>query len=164
MRVSRYILVEGVKTKDNQILPIWDSRINYTKSDDYGDMLSVEDNRNIIDTIECIYDIKTKTISAGVEINIYPSLDEMKLKKGEKVLYEKTHKHLFETSIIDIEYNRFDLSIYKGKKIDKWWLDKIKDITIEKDGLYAVKLWKPTYVLENGVKTEYEHQLFHKLN
>ena len=166
MNVTRYIKIQAVKLKDNELVPIWDSRITYEKSDNYGEMLKFDGLRNdIFEVIECVYDLKTRTLSAGIEIDFYPSDKDKEFTIGETVYYEKIgcHRKLEETSIVDILYEDYDLSIYKGKKIDKWLVEKLKDVIIDKDSMYAIKHWKPTYVLANGVKTEWSHELFHKL-
>jgi hypothetical protein len=75
------------------------------------------------------------------------------------ILFEKFPKHTL-TKIVDITFEQFDLQIQKGKKIDNWYLNNLpKDITIDRESLYAIKVWKPTYVLENGDKTTYDMYL-----
>jgi len=160
MDIKRHILTQGVLLSDKTILPIWDSRITFSKSEMYGNQLIVEGERNhTYSVIECIFDLKTKTISTGIELDIYPDLSKIKHKVGMVILFEKYPKHTL-TKIIDITFEVFDLQIQKGKKIDNWYLNNLpKDTIIDRESLYAIKVWKPTYVLENGDKTTYDMYL-----
>lgn len=56
----------------------------------------------------------------------------------------------------------FDVEIRRGKKLD-YWIETFNNLQVEilLDQLYYIKLWKLTYVLENGTKTSYEYKLFH---
>ena len=167
MNITRYIIIQAVKLKNNELVPIWDSRISYEKSDDYGEMLKFDGSRHdIFELVECVFDLKTKKISAGIEIDYYPLPEDRQFTIGETVYYEKSgsYRKLVETMIVDIEYNSFEMSIQKGKKIDKHWIDKMKIYDIKKDEIYAIKNWKPVYVLANGEKTEWDHELYHKLS
>jgi hypothetical protein len=154
MEISRYITTQGVLLKDKTIIPIWDSRATFSKNEMYGNQISVEGERqNTYSLVECIFDLKTKTISAGIDIDIYPDLSKLEHKINDIVLFEDKSKHSL-TKIVDIIFEEYDLQITKGKKIDNWYLNNFpKDVVVNRDSLYAMKIWKPTYVFENGGKT-----------
>jgi hypothetical protein len=154
MDIKRYILTQGILLDDKTIIPIWDSRIEFEKTDMYGNVITFDGSyKTYHSLIECIFDLKTKTISPGIDLDIYPNKENLKHKINDIVLFEDRQKHTL-TKIVDIIFEEYDLQIQKGKKIDNWHLQNIpKDIIIEKDSLYALKLWKPTFVLDNGQKT-----------
>lgn len=160
MEISRYILTQGVLLKDKTIIPIWDSRLEFVKTEMSGNTIifvggSADDyyRRDFHSVIECVYDLKTKTISAGIDIDIYPDLSKLEHKIDDIVLFEDKSKHSL-TKIVDIIFVEYDLQIVKGKKINNWYLNNfLKDVVINRDSLYAIKIWKPTYVFENGGKT-----------
>jgi hypothetical protein len=61
-----------------------------------------------------------------------------------------------------VVYEEYEMEIKRGRKLDKWWVERFKDIEIDDNTLYAIKKWKPFYVLDNGIKIEWSHQLYHK--
>jgi hypothetical protein len=99
----------------------------------------------------------------GIELNYYPTEDNLEFKKGQVVLFEKSHRNLVEAKISEVVYEQYDLEIKKGSKLDKFWRIKFKDKIIDNNALYAIKQWKPFYVLDDGTKVEWTHQLYHKL-
>jgi hypothetical protein len=160
MEIKRYILTQGVLLSDKTILPIWDSRITFSKSEMYGNQLNIEGERNhTYSVVECIFDLKTKTISSGIDLDIYPNKEKLERKINDIVLFEDNQKNTL-TKIVDIIFEEYDLQIQKGKKIDNWYLNNLpKDTIIDRDSLYSLKIWKPTYVLDNGKKTIWDMYL-----
>ena len=164
--IKRYMIVQGIQTKTGELIPIGDNRLKFDKDDDCGPKLSVSgDYESYYQLIDMIFDLKTKTISSGIPVDYYGDKNKLEFTKEQVVLVESgKYRHLVKTKIIDITYDEFDIEIRKGKKLEHW--DKIfkeiyPDMKIIPDQLYCIKLWKPTYVLENGIKITYEHQLFH---
>lgn len=163
MSITKKILVQGIKLKDGIIIPIWDDRITIVKTDMYGTVIEVNYNGNIqqiFSTIECIYNIKTKKIELGVELNYYPTNTELLYHENDKILYEKSHHILVEDTIKKIVYEEYVLDIINGKKIDKWWISKFKDVVIDENTIYNIKTWKPFYLLNSGIKIKHEYELF----
>ena len=162
MEIKRYIVVQGVLLKDKTIIPIWDSRLTFSKDDMTGNQIYFVDgvNREVIyNIIECVYDLKTRSISRGIDIDIYPDLTDSRHKIGDIVLFENKSTHTL-TKISDIIFEEFEFKIIKGKKMESWELRNVpKGTIIERDTLYALKFWKPTYILENGGKTIWEMYL-----
>ncbi len=72
------------------------------------------------------------------------------------------HRVLKEAVIKDIVYEDYDLSLVKGTKVDKYYQKYLKGVALEKDQMYAIKHWKPTYVLEDGEIIKWKHQLYKK--
>jgi len=165
MGIERYIITQGVKTKENTIIPIWDERLVFEKSE-HGNIIKMKgsDFVEYFSLIECIYDLKKKKIEIGIELNVYPIENNINFKKGEEVYFESDFRTLTCSKIKDIIYVDYELVIKKGRSFDKFEKDIEKDIEINKDSLYAIKRWKPYYELENGKIIEWEHQLYHISN
>ena len=164
MSIKRHIIIQAVKTKENELIPIWDERLTFSKTEAYGNTLNIKDSHSMsFNTIDCIYDLKTRKVEVGIELNWYPEEDKLEFKKGEKILVEKSHRKLTEAVIADIVFEEYELEIKRGRKLDKWWVDRFKDVEIDGDSIYAIKTWKPFYILEDGTKIEWVHELYHKL-
>ena len=162
MNLQRYVLTQGVLLEDKTIIPIWDSRLEFVKTEMYGNTININDGNireKFHDVVQCIYDLKTKTISAGIDLDIYPDLTKLNHKVNDIVLFENKWNHTL-SKIVDIIFEEYDLEIIKGKKIEGWVLNNLpKDTLINKDFLYSIKNWRPTYVLDNGNKTIWDMYL-----
>ncbi len=159
--IKRYVPVQGIKTTGNELIPIWDDRIQYINDDgNSGNYVRFEGHRYHTIT-NFIYDLKKKICVGGIELDFYPT--QTAYIKDEIILYEVKSSYLTERKIVDIKFERFDLSILKGTKIDKYYKAYFNDIAIESDSLYSLKTYHPTYVLDDGTEVIYEHQLNHKL-
>jgi hypothetical protein len=163
METKRRILVQAIKTEDSSLIPIWDERIVFEKSDMFGNSIQLKGSSKDYSVIECIYDIKTRQLELGIELDYYPNHKELEFKINDEVFYEVSYKNLSIAKIIDIVFEEYDLEIYKGSKLEGYWLERFKNIEIDKNNLYAIKTWKPYYVLDNGVKIIWTYQLFHKV-
>lgn len=164
MDIKRYIIIQAIKTEDNKLIPIWDENITYSKSDDCGATLSINGHRKTyFNTVECIYDLKTRNIEMGVEIDYYPTDKELKFKKGEEILFEVgNNRELAEAKIVEIIYEEFNLTIKRGKKLDQYWIKKYNIVDIQLDCLYSIKQWTPFYKLDNGSVIKSEYRIYHK--
>jgi hypothetical protein len=164
MDIKRYVIAQAVKTKENELIPIWDERVEFEKTEMYGNVIKLKDSyrHEHFNLVECIYDLKTKQIETGVELNYYPDEKALEFKKGETVLFEKSHRNLAEAKISQIVYEEYEMEIKRGCKLDKWWIERLKDVEIDSNSLYAIKQWKPFYILDNGIKIEWVHKLYHK--
>ena len=159
MTPERYVLVQALQTKDDELIPVWDERVTYSKSDMYGGEITLKDGyRNSSKLVECVLDIKTKELKTGIELDFYP--DKMDFKKGQPVMVEASHRKLRPSTIVDIVFEEYELEIVKGKKIDQWWVKYFKDVEFINDRLYAIKKWKPYFILEDGTKVKWEYQLY----
>lgn len=163
--IKRYMIVQGIQTQKGELIPIWDNRLKFDK-DDCGDMVRISDEfDSYYSLVDMIFDLKTKTISSGISVDYYGDEKKLEFTKEQVVLAESgQYRHLVKTKIVDITFDEFDIEIRRGKKLD-YWVKILKEtnpeLEIVPDQLYCIKLWKPTYVLENGTKTSYVHQLFH---
>jgi len=163
MNVKRYIIVQAVQTDNHELIPVWDERLTYTKSEMFGEGFEIKDEYQKTNrVVECVYDLKKRTLSMGIELDYYPEEKDVEYKKGEEVYYETSHRKLKESKIKDIVFEDFDVTIVKGKKMDGWCKKHFTDLVIDPNAIYAIKNWKPYYILENDVKIEWTHQLYKK--
>lgn len=148
------------------VYSIWDEKIVFEETETYGNVILLKDayRYEYFDLIECIYDLKTKQIEKGIELNSYPIENDLQFKIGEVVLFEKSHRILAEAKIIEIVYEEYEIEIKRGRELNKRWIEKFKDVVINDDTLYSIKQWKPFYILDNGTKIKYLHELYHKYN
>jgi hypothetical protein len=164
MKIKRYIIVQAIKEKDNTLIPIWDDRIIFENTEMYGNTIKLKDNyHDHFQLIDVLFDLKTKKLETGIEINNYPDEKKMEFKKDQEILHEVSHRNLYKRTIKEIVYEEYDLEINKGKKFDEYWLKQFPQIKKDYDSLYAIKSWKPFYILDNDVKVEWEHQMYHIL-
>lgn len=164
MDIKRYVITQAVKTRENELIPIWDNNIVFDTSELYGNVITLKNKRSYehFSLVECIYDLKTKQVEMGVELNYYPNENELEFKIGEVVLFEKSNRVLAEAKISEVVYEDYDLNIERGRKLCKYTTDRFKGVKFDVNTLYAIKDWKPFYVLDNGIKIEWSHQLYHK--
>ncbi len=98
----------------------------------------------------------------GIELNYYPDKSTLEFKVDEDVYVDKSCRKLSICKIMGIKYEEYDLEIVRGKAMSNWMISEFKDLEIDGNLLYAIKQWKPIYVLSDGSSTEYTHQLFHQ--
>ena len=159
MNIERYIIVQAIQIKENEFIPIWDNRLIFDGEIESYESIILDDTR-YTSVVECIYDLETKNITLGTELNYYPESEDFKI--GNSVYYEVTSKKLTESKISDIVYEKYDLNIFRG--IDKdYWVEKyFSNINFENNMLYCMKTWNPVYILENGVKLKNCYRLYKK--
>jgi hypothetical protein len=163
MDTKRYVMVLAIKKNDNELIPIWDDRIEFDEHPEYGYTISLSDSRyQPYSPIECLYDLKTRKIIPGIEVNYYPSEDDMKFKVGESVYFERKNRAIDEAVIDKIVYEEYNLNMKKGEDIDTYWVDKYGITDLDIRAKYAIKEWKPIYVLNNEERIKWEHQLYKK--
>ena len=159
MDITKRIIVQAIKTKDNILIPIWDKRLVFEKAKDYGNQISIEADRGkYYSVIECIYNLKTKQLEVGIDLDIYPK--DLEFKINESILFEKENRKILELTVTDVLYEEYHLDILKGKKVVECWPKAFQNI--DNNALYAIKQWKPFYLLSDGTKVEYNYKMFHK--
>lgn len=163
MHVTRYIVIQAIKTPTNELIPFWSDRLKHEHLGDCGDSVLLDNysSQNYFGFVDCIYDMKTRTISAGIELNHYPDQKHLEFKIDESVYYEVKNKEIGLSKLVSIDYINYDLTIVKGYKLEDYQKARFKDMEFDDNALYVIKDWKPTYVLESGFKTEYSFKLYH---
>lgn len=162
MEITRRIVVQAIQTEKNELIPLWDERIEFEKTEMYGNIIKIKGSGYGTEShsvIECIYDLKTKKLSKGIDLDFYPSPDKNDYKVDEEVYYETGTfpKSLKEGKIKEIVFKDFDLRIVKGSKMESYWLKHFKGINPE--DIYAIKVWKPYYLMEDGTLLTYNFQM-----
>lgn len=154
MEIIRYITVKAIKRADNVLIPLWQEGITYEK-DVHGSKVLKYDNVKYYSIVEAIFDLKTKNLSPGVELDYYP--DETEYKVDQIVMQEQKGRVLSRQKVVDVVYEEYDLTISKGEKLDPWYKSRFE---LEDKTLYAIKSWKPYYILDNGAKIKWAHELY----
>ena len=106
MDIKRYVITQAVKTRENELIPIWDNNIVFDTSELYGNVITLKNKSSYehFSLVECIYDLKTKQVEMGIELNYYPNENELEFKIGEVVLFEKSNRVLAEAKISEVVY------------------------------------------------------------
>ena len=162
-----YYLTKGILVKDEanyviNIIPIWDRRVTYEDHELYGPSYKL--NRDREPLVDVLFNVNTKQLSLGVNIDFYDYLFDFNV--GETV-YVKVKEAVYKSSIKEIIYTDYRLDVYKGRDLEQWLIDKIKkhypSMQITVDGLYSIKYWIPYYLLEDGRLIKWKHELFKEL-
>jgi hypothetical protein len=163
-----YYLTKGILIKDDanyviNIIPIWDSRVTYKDHDLYGPSYKLDRDRQPL--VDVLFNINTKQLLLGVEINLYsPSYSDFNV--GD-IVYVNVNKGVYKSSIKDIIYTDYKLTVYKGKDLEDYLISRIKqecpNIQITVDSLYCIKDWIPYFLLEDNKIVKWEHELFKEL-
>ena len=106
----------------------------------YGNVINIKGEHDIYNLIEVVYNLETREISAGIELDIYPNENNLGFKINDKVLSEVEHSSYRIDKIIDIIFEEFEMEIKKGKKIDNHYIKDLKDIVIEPKTIYCLKM------------------------
>lgn len=168
--MNNTIGVKVVKYND-ELIPVWDLVFEdhklyglVAKKINSDDKLIPVDINNLID-LE--WDIIKREL---VEVTCKDYKAETRYKIGETVLVEiylGGRDCRYEARIIDIEWILDGFRIIKSKKIDKEYPSLSRLFTDEekqKTKYLKVNTLKPVYVLDNGEKVEFEHELALKID
>lgn len=155
MKIPQFIDVSAFKFKDKFILItdkqfICDNNGVFIYFDDDGTAYDIDENQ----FIKCKFDIYTKQIIKPITFEVYAA-SEFTL--NAKVVYLYDCQTAEVTSIIDIKYPNASIRIAQGKRIEKSYQSMITDFSEEK--YYELKVWRPLFVLSNGISTYYEESL-----
>jgi len=165
--ITRYVRVFAVLDENKNIIPIWDPSLNFVKSDEYClahlTMGSTYFSEKFYNLIECIYDLKSKSLSLGIELDIYPKIDTLDYKPSEYILYEVGNRSYSEATIDKVIFEEYDVNIVKGEDFSNRLIPYLKDGIVDLKAIYTIKYWKPTWILNNGIKIKYNHQLARKV-
>jgi hypothetical protein len=165
---TSFVKVLGIKTIDNELIPIWDNRLKYVEVNDENDHsyshISLDDDyERFIDLITLMYDVSTKKLSEGIILDFYPPDSyygsSIKHAIGDIVYYEveSLSKGLLEVQVIDTVYEKYKDLIRLAENIESYYISHFKDVVFNCNSVYCIRIWDITYILSNGVKkTRYE--------
>lgn len=166
--ISRYITVECVLNEKKELIPFWDSSIEYEKSEDYGKRVRIAGSifkDYSSNWVMGLFDLRDKSLSPGIELECYPNTTDYTVGQKVYVEVEGYSRALQETFITEIVYLDYEVRIQKGKKIEKWYLQNylaFENLVLDREALYCMKLWKPAYKLANDALVEHDYRL-HKV-
>ena len=161
---KRYIPCKCLQ-KGNEFIPFWE--LNWTKSEDYGEGFykdgDTQWDASFLDLQDCYWDSKNKKIITGIIKDVYPDKSKLAHKIDEVVLVEENHTAYRLDKVIDITFEEFETSIIKVKKMEdyelKWYFTEEEIKSLNRNDLYEVRRWKPTYKTENGRSIKWDHQI-----
>ena len=167
---ERYIIVKAYVDDDyDRIISLWNESITYNKHHFYHQEVQINSIRDVI------FDVKTKALSKGKVLDLYPG--EVVFHIGEDVYVEGSvinrtifcsQKGVYKSRIVDIVYSEFETEVIKGSKIEKYMLEKItkqhKDFKLESECLYWIKHWQPHFLLSNDKVIKHSYYLFKVLD
>ena len=158
--MNRYITVPAFKSRQDKIIPIWDSQIQYIPSeDDFSPVIRHKDHYGDLQLTTAIYNLREKTLTTGIPIDIFKPEDGQFV-VGEEVYYDVQYKVLKQSSIVSISRGRGTLSITLGKDVESYYRQYIDNIV--PDSLYAITTYTPKYTMADGAVVEWEHQIYKK--
>jgi hypothetical protein len=156
--VKQFHLIPVVVTKDNELIPITDSRLSFEKGGYSDDCIVFEDN-SVHRIVQCQYDLVTKQLVPAVVLEYR---DDNNFEIGEQVCVDKRNRTVVDSKIVDIQYRQKDYDLYDFVKGDKVSDYKLKQLgTLDADTIYCIKTLDPYYVLENGEVVR-EREMYHK--
>lgn len=154
--IEKYIIVKAMWT-ENELIPIWDKRLVFHDYDEES-YITLQGNQRFYDLVDCVYNLETKELSLGTDIDIYP--DSIEYKIGDTVYVKKDIRHISKTTIEEINYEILHNEVILGKDIPDIYLERIViDINLKK--LYHIKQYQTIYNLSNGMKNVGEWSLYH---
>lgn len=157
MTATQYIEVPCIKVRD-LVIPLWDKDVKYEQIEDYGSYYTYKSMGQYYPTYYLL-NVNTKELSLGITVDSYSNTE---FKVGQEIYYRKSGQYITKTKIVDIQYLTYDLKIRRGKDLEDYEIDSLtsKGVKAELNGLYAFKYWEAHYILENGVKTKWTHELY----
>ena len=155
MDLTKNQIVAAVKVGD-EIIPFWDSRVEYVNSEYYGKGFKIK-GREYYNIIEAIYNLKTKTLSLGIPIEYHYKGDESKI--GKEYYYKRDDDSIELVTLLG--YGEYKIvSPQKGKNLPTYIVANI--LNYNPSFLYLLTEYKPTYILSNGVETQWSYKLLTK--
>ena len=154
---------------DNEIIPFW--KLTYTKINGSEGYYKDGENKSFSkifenDLKDFLWDAKNKEIYKGIPKEIYPEKTEFSL--NEIILVETNIYNSYkQDKIIDIVYETHDSIIKKFhdfEEYDESFFSKEELSKMKPEDLYEIKLWRPYYILQSGLKIKYDFNLKHFIN
>lgn len=161
---KRFIPTQCLQVSDKDFVPFW--QLDYVKDEMCGEGFKQKDSWQVSynKLIDCYWDTKKHVIVFGKVKNFYP--EKIAFQKDENVFVEDSHDVYYEAQIVEILFEEYETMVIKIKKKSqseiKWYftLEEQKELVI--GDIYEIRSFKPTYVLSDGRKITYDHQLKHK--
>lgn len=157
---NELILIKAIY-KDGMCVPIWEAKC--VDNDDFGTEYTVNGLTYPYSLVDVYYNINTKEITTGVELEIYQEDNKhhYTYKVGEEVLVETdTHRQLTRAKISRIIWETDSDSIYLGEKMKEHYGFYFKDYPWDFNKLYHLQLYRPKYNVEGSDKLLWDHHIY----
>lgn len=166
--MNRYIKVEAVKSKDGEIIPLFELKAR--SNDDYNDENQIDllsEEREIFtydNTLEVFYDLLTKKVVSPYSrvVTILDSKREFNI--GDKVTVECGHETVYIDFIKDILPGRLEFTDFVSKEdFDLRYKNKntciVSDEGDKNSPLIKINYVDEKYILEKGEVIDYGYKL-----
>jgi hypothetical protein len=163
IKLQRYMPVLAAEIK-GELIPIWDENLIFNKADgNYPEELTNQQGDKFINIHEVAFDLKEKKLVQPTILDYYSNI-KLRFNNGDTVLVEseKDYRTLYESTIVEVVYEKYTSYIRKGKKFDRAYRAYFPNLEKLPNTLFHIKVWEPSYVLSDGRVIEYEHQLYKK--
>lgn len=161
MSAERYIEIK-VAIVGERIIPA--TELQYVKDNHCGHYYKYGDGYNdkVTTLTDMVWDLKKKEFRKPIVIEVRQKTEDFKI--GEVVYVDAGNypKVIKRRTIVDIVYEHYISSFVKYKKLDTYDIDKIPEETRQTllpTDLIEFRNYAPTFVLNDGYKTHYTHQL-----
>lgn len=162
MSVSRYIPVK-VAVVDGNIYPI--SELDFVKDSYFGDYYKLNSSYDRINHLEeMVWDVKKKCYKTPHVVEI-KQLDTCfgVYNIGETILVEMGNRKISNKKLVDIIYEEYESSFRKFKKVEEYYKQYFSEEDLKTfipEDIIELRVFKATYVFEDGHKTNYPHQFY----
>lgn len=157
---SNYVLVDGIKTEDGRLIPIWDKEIVYVKNKEYDSDKSfvyLRSEPHILYKyfIKLYYDLVERKIVQPEMVAVYPDYNDF-IKIGDNVGLLENHKtkSYIQCKFTNIEYKQYcDFIVFGDSEI----IDRYRDFIhskIDPKKVYLLRKWNPIFCFSKGQKLD----------
>lgn len=152
------ILIKAFLHKKSKYIPIWELEGNVG---DYGFEYNVKGDFNSFSEnslVDVYYDINTKEINTG-EIIEYKNKEKELPKIGSDVFYENLKHIIKKAKLIGIKWEVQFNYINMGEHIDREYNYYTKNIKLDYNKLYHIKIYEPRYIIEGEKHAIYPYAI-----
>lgn len=151
------ILIKALLYKE-KFIPIWE--LTFESHEDYGPQYKVKGNWETYSESslsDVYYDINTKQITSGEVIEHKEEKDLPKI--GDFIFYEKYHSIIKKAKLLDIKWVVSYNHIGMGEYMERNYKFYFKDVKLDYNKLYHVKVYEPRYIVEGDSQQIWPHTL-----
>lgn len=150
------ILIKALLYKE-KFIPIWE--LEFQEHEDYGPQYKIKEEWSTYSESslsDVYYDINTKKITSG-EIIEYKNTNNIP-KIGDFIFYDN-YKVIKRAKLLDIKWVIDQNYIHKGEYIKDNYKYYVKDVKLDYNKLYHIKVYEPRYIIEGEDKQIWPHAL-----
>lgn len=155
--MNKYVRTKGYIDRHENIYPFWSDKLKY--DEELEEFLFNNDTALLQDVL---YDVTTGNLLKGIELEIYPSDDDLQHKIGEEVYAQLNSRKIITSRIKDVIFKKHYYYCKSGDCVSDYEKEMFPKINFKDELVYCFKEYKPTYVLESGEEIEIVTRLFKK--